>query len=251
MTDTAAPAPAANPALANTDPGKAQQPPAAQAEPQAPPAPKPGDVGTPEWLNPRLEQKARAARADLLKEIGVDDPEALKKLVAESRARADAEKTASEKLAASEKARERAEQTAETYRAALAVRAEAEFAKLTEPQRAFVEKTAGADPAKRIAAIEDVRALVSAAPPPPAAPPAAPPAPPPAPEAKRVVLPAPASTAPGGAPPGGHPPPPRDLLAELEHHDRTNPVYAGAFYAQHRAEITRLRAQKTAASASQ
>lgn len=249
MTEQAAPA-APNAALANNDPGKAA-PPAPPAPEQAA-APKPGDVGTPEWLNPRLEQKARAAKAELLKEIGVEDADVLKKLVAEHKARADAEKTASELFAAEKKAREKAEKDAETYKTALASRADAEVAQLTPEQRAFVDKQGGTDPAKRLAAIEDVRALLGSAKPPPEVKTEKKPEEQAksAPEVKRP-LPAPASTAPGGAPPGGQPPAPVDHLATLERLDRTNPMAAGRYFDKYRAEITRLRAQKTAASASQ
>ena len=265
MSDNSTPADAA---LAATDPGKPPPPqappPNAAAQPASLPAPpeapavKPGDVGTPEWLEPRRERAKRTAKEELLKELGASDPEAIKRALAESKARADAEKTATELLAAERKAREQAEEDARTYRAALAVRAEAEFAALPPAQQAWVEKQAGADPAKRLTAIQDVRALVATAPPPPPPPtpqrenpaPAQPPSPPPPPEARRP-LPAPASTAPGGAPPGANAPPPRDLLAELAYHERTNPYAAGAFFDKHRAEITRLRAQKTAAAPSQ
>lgn len=245
MTDQAAPTP--NAAQASTDPGKT---PTEQPKTE----PKPGDVGTPEWLNPRLEQAKRAERAALLKEIGVDDPALAKKALAEAQARADAEKTASELLAAEKKARERAEKDAETYRTALSARAEAEFGKLTPEQQAFVEKTAGADPAKRLATIEDVRVLVGSAKPvektEPEKKPDEQPPPPPPPAAKKVLA-APASTAPGGAPPGGQPPAPVDHLAVLERLDASNPIAAGRYYDKHRAEINRLRAQKNAASAPQ
>lgn len=251
MTEAAAPAPAA--AQPQTPAPVLPPPP----DVQAPPAPKPGDAGTPEWLNPRLEQAKRSARAELLKEIGVDDPALARKALDESKARADAEKTASELLAAEKKARERAETDAKTYRDALAVRAEAELAQLTPAQRSFVEKQAGADPAKRLAAVEDVRALVASAPPPAPPPPVAaaekraeePPKP--APAVEKKILPAPASTAAGGAPPGGQPPAPVDHLAVLARLDATNPYAAGRYFDKHRAEITRLRAQKTAAPASQ
>ena len=255
MTDQASPAAAPSAALANTDPGKSPPPAPVLSTPPEAPAVKPGDVGTPEWLNPRLEQAKRSAKAEFLKDLGVDDPEVIKRALAAEKARADAEKTASELLAAEKKAREKAEKDAETYRTALSARAEAEFGKLKPEQQNFVEKQAGTDPAKRLATIEDVRALVG--PPKPAEkteaekkPDEQPPPPPPPPAAKKV-LPAPASTAPGGAPPGGQPPTPVDHLAVLERLDASNPIAAGRYYDKHRAEINRLRAQKNAASASQ
>lgn len=250
MTDQAPPSAAPSAALASTDPGKSPPPAPALPTPPEAPAVKPGDVGTPEWLNPRLEQAKRAERAAVLKDLGVEDLALAKRALDESKARADAEKTASELLVAEKKAREKAEKDAEAYRTALSARADIEFGKLTPEQQTFVEKTAGQDPAKRLATIEDVRALVGSAkpvektevekksdeqPPPP-------------PEKK--VLPAPASTAPGGAPPGGQPPTPVDHLARLEHLDRTNPIAAGAYHDKYRVEIARLRAQKNAASAS-
>ncbi len=241
---TAAPAPAAQPAA----------PAATQASLQAtdPPVPKPGDVGTPEWLNPRLDQAKRAARADLLKELGTEDVAVAKKALDDAKTRADADKTASE-LAASEKTkRVKAETDLEIYRVALAAHADRQFATLTPAQQAFVEKTAGNDPPKRLAAIEDVRALMATVPsvaetkteekteakPPVVAP------------AEKKPLPAPASTAAGGASPGGQPSVPVDHLAALAYLDRTNPYAAGPYYQKHQRAIDSARAQKAAPATS-
>jgi hypothetical protein len=229
-------------------PAAAATPPAPPASATTdPPAPKPGEVGTPEWLNPRLEQAKRAGRSEVLKDLGVDDVAVAKKALADVQARADAEKTAFERLDTERKAREKAEKELETARAALSARADAELASLSSAQQAFVEKAAGNDPAKRLATIADVRALVAAtapsAPPVPASPPVPEARPSPAPEQRRA-LPAPASTAAPGAAPAGAPVAPVDHLANLERLDRSNPIAAGAYYARHRRAIDHARSQK-------
>lgn len=249
MTDNAASPGAQTPSLAS------------QATDPPPPAvvPKAADVvGTPEWLNPRLDQAKRSERERVLKDLGIEDLAVAKKAIDDAKTRADADKTASE-LAASERTkREKAEKELEAYRTAFATRADREFATLTPAQQAFVERIAGTDPAKRLATIEDVRALIVATQ--PAVPAAVEQKPEPkpgeaaaptVPSTDRKPLPAPASTAAGGASPSGRNAPPVDHLAVLDRLDRSNPIAAGNYYATHRRAIDVARAQKTAAATSQ
>jgi hypothetical protein len=174
------------------------------------------DPNNPPWLSERLarERKAVAKEADanarkaVLAELGIEDIDSIKKLSAEEKKRAEAQKSLETKNAEANAAIAAKDARNKELESSVKVFAEGQLATLSEAQKAAVLKVAGEDPAKQLNAIEALRptwALV--APTAPAVPAQAPngaatpaAAPPPA-----VVPPARPATA--TAPPAAAPPP--------------------------------------------
>lgn len=233
MTDTTAapidapatPSSASSPAAATAAPAVAPTPPAAPAAPI--PAPQTDEGKEPHWLPDRLRRTEEAARKALLRELGVEDPKDAKKALADYKARVEAEKSELQKAQERAAALEATAKQAEVYKAKVETWAKAEFDKLTESQKAAVERLAGDDPLKRADAIEVLRPTWAVAV--PAQAPAAAPTAAPAPAAPPPV-PAPATI----APPTGAPRPAEaqtayEKFVEIE---RTQgPIVAQFFYA--------------------
>ena len=202
-------------------PAIAQVPPAAPAAAPLPPAP--GERPDPEWLNPRLEQAARAERAKVLAELGVTDPTAAKRALDEARTAAEANKSETEKVATRIKQLEAEAESGRAATATVRTYADAELAKLTDAQRTAVKAVAGEDANRSLSAIAALRptwATVAAAPAAALAPPATPPA----------------STAPGPAPAPGDISPP-DHKAEHSRLKAVNPIAAAAYMNEHADKI--------------
>lgn len=191
-------------------------PPAAPAAPAvapvaaAPAAPVPPAVDAdPVWLPERLkrakEQAAEQERKELLKKLGIDDPEKAAQIIAEAKQREEKEKTLAQKYAEAEARTKALTERNAHLEAATAATAKREMATLTDEQRDAVKNLAGDDPA---AQVRTISALVptwkSIAPATTGAPPAAPlpPAVPAAPAAPAVPPPIapPINTAPPAAP---------------------------------------------------
>ncbi|MGK3981320.1 hypothetical protein WMF38_57515 [Sorangium sp. So ce118] len=190
-----APAPAADP-VAPAAPAAAAPPVAPTPAPAAPtPAPQGDDAKEPHWLGARLQRTEEAARKALLKELGVEDPKDAKKALADYKARVEAEKSELQKAQERAAANEAAAKERDIYRAKVETWAKGEFDKLSDAQKAAIERLAGDDPLRRADAIELLRPTWgSAAPAAPAAPPVptAPAAPPPIPAPANIAPPAPA-----------------------------------------------------------
>lgn len=142
----------------------------ANAAPAAQPAAKPKyevdyDPNNPPWLNERLERERKNAakeaesnvRKALLAELGVDDPEVVKKLATEEKKRAEAQKSLEQKVA--EREQKLAEQDAKLkrYQEATSALASEQLAALSEDRKAAVLKLAGDDPARQIETIAALR----------------------------------------------------------------------------------------------
>lgn len=248
-TFTPADAPAAAAAPATQAPAAA--PPAAPAAPPPKVDAEPKVEMTPAQLKARLEEERakgeKKAAADVSAALGVDI-ETAKKLIAEAKAKEDAQKSEVQKLTeqlAAEKARLA---DFEAYKAAVNARATVEFNALDDTQKAAVEALAGADPAARLRTIDTLKptwaaaqqaaaeaarikaeaeaaAAATAAKPPPLAPPA--------------------TTAPPAAPAATHTAPPPNILAEYEALKRDNAFLAARFYA---ANASKIQAAQAAAN---
>jgi hypothetical protein len=190
------------------DPANPSAPAAAPAAKQAT-APE----GEPAWLAPRLERE----RAKVLKDLGADSPEEVKKAIASAKAAEEALKSDAQKrgeLESTLKA-ERAEKQAMAE--ALGAYAKSQMGALTEDQRNAVAAVAGDDPAKQLKIIEALKPTWAGA-----AAPAAPAAPPP----PKDTAPAPA------APKDGAPSAPPDAKAIHEELQKVNPVLAARYALQ-------------------
>lgn len=215
---------AAAPIATDTTNGVPAQQPAAVVPPVPPPAPAPAPVAAaaggeehPAWLPGRLAREREAAQRALLTELGVPDLPTARQRMAEA-----------------------ANMTTATARTAtleqtIKQRVDVELAQLTAEQRTAVTAIAGADPARVLTTIDQLRPTwgAPAAPAPAAAgtaaPPHAPVAPPPP-----APTPPPADTAPGRVAPGGSPPPP--ATTHTAHHAallKTNPFAAAAYSRQY------------------
>ncbi len=124
-------------------------PPAAAAPPAAPPA-----EPTASWLNPRLDQAARAGESKVLKELGVTDLAAAKQVIADSKKRAEADKSDNEKAAERIAEHERTSSRNATLEAAVTEHAARQMAGLTKEQGEAVKKIAGDDSAAQLRAID-------------------------------------------------------------------------------------------------
>lgn len=150
-------APAAAPNVSAQPP--AAQPPPAQADHDREPE------QDPKWLGKRLDRERKKiaadaekdAKAKLLAELGVDDPDKVKRLLDDQRKREEAAKSQEQKIAefqVREKDREsRLKELEETVK----LDAAEQIAGLTEEQRKAVLELAGDDPAKQRKAIATLR----------------------------------------------------------------------------------------------
>lgn len=209
----------------------------------------------PHWLASRLKRAENA----WLKDLGVGDLAAVKKIVADANAKADAEKSEIARL--SERAARVPTIEGELTKAneALTAYAKEEMRALTPDQRTAVKALAEDDPAAQLKTIRALRPTWAAAVltvEAPAAPKVELPAVP-APQgkqepAKRTVVPPAATTGAGsGAAPTGAPAPGQpDHLRNLQQLDATNPVRAAMYYEKHKNEIdaARAAAKQTAAA---
>lgn len=134
------------------------QPPKADAEPRV--------EMTPAQLKARLEEERvkgeKKAAADVAAALGVDLDTA-KKLIAEAKAKEDAQKSEVQKLTESKKELEARLARFNDYEITITKRAEAEFNALDEAQKAAVERLAGKDPAKRLDTIDALKPTWTAA----------------------------------------------------------------------------------------
>lgn len=228
------------------------QPPAAPAAPVVPdPNKEPAD--DPAWLGKRLERAKKegekaaldSAKKAILAELGIEDPDAVKKIVADQKKRDDERKSVEQRLAEKEAAEKKISEELAQYRDAVKVHATEQLSALNDEQKSAVVALAGEDPARQIKTIAALRPTwkTPAAPttdqqsnttPAPGnpAPPALQPAPPKAPPPK------PADT----APPAGAPPPAGSVsvsnhLATYELLQKTAPFSAPVFYLEHRVAI--------------
>lgn len=203
----------AAPAATET-PAPATPPPAATAPAAAPP---PGD---PNWLAPRLEQAKRAA----LTEAGFASADEAKA----AKAALDANKTEAQRQADKLKALEPEAEAAKDLRSRLTKYADAELAKLTEPQKAAVLAIIGEDKTKALDVIEQLRPTWVAT---PAAPAAG------ATGGTPPTKPAPA-TAPGRtAPADASAPSSASKLSQYRELEKTNPFAAAEFMSRNYADI--------------
>ncbi len=182
----------------------------------------------PHWLPARLERERvaveKSTRAAILKEIGVADPAAAAKLVADEAVRVAAAKTLEQRAIEAETARDTERARVTALSGTVTAIATERMAGLTEGQRAAVTSIAGEDAAAQLKAISALAPTWGA----PAAPPATPPAPGVAPAAPAPAVP-PANTAPGPNAPGTAPTSPPDHKAEYKRLKAENPVQAAAY----------------------
>jgi capsule polysaccharide export protein KpsE/RkpR len=189
------------------------------------------DALPPEALKARLESAKEAARRELLSELGVSDPKDAKAALEELRKRQDAERSEIERLNAKTTELEGKAKLADAYAAVIAARASAEMDALPEQARLFVQASAGDDPARRLATIDQMRAtgMLMTQPAKPAETPASttPAAPPP-----------PANTAPRAAAPAVTSAPAiTDHRAEYERLMAENPFAAAAYAERHPRDV--------------
>lgn len=146
-------------------PENTTQPPNAQPPtPPATPDNKPDDK-EPAWLPDRLDRArkegAKAAKEEarkaILAEMGIDDPDTIKKIVAEQKKRDDERKTVEQKLAEESAARKKYETDLAQYVEATKTLAGEQLATLSEEQRSAVLALAGDDPARQIKTIAALR----------------------------------------------------------------------------------------------
>jgi hypothetical protein len=189
-----------------------------------PPAAAPAQPATtpdqdPSWLAGRLERERKA----ILKELGVDSADDVKKALADLKAKREAEKTETQKTAELIADLKRKEERLSSLETAVSVKAKNELALLTETQRKAVEALApDNDPALVLGAIEALKPTWVVPEPPKQTQPEPP---------KTTMLPASAN---GPAEPTTSPP---NRKAQYEELLQKNPFYAHAFYKQHAREI--------------
>lgn len=236
--------------------------PAAVTPPAAPPAPptQPQSVQpaaavsaapigiTSEQLKQRLdEERAKAekrAREDLLKQIGFSSVDEASAAAKAARDAAEAQKSELQRLMdaarAAQEAADAHKKRLDALEPVVKARAESEYSRLSDEQRAAVDRLAGEDAAQRLRVIETLsptwaRAAATA----PVTAPTAAPAPAPAPAPGILPpLPPPASTsAAGGAPPSVGAPVPTNHKAQYESLRANNPAAAALYLAKHHKNI--------------
>lgn len=150
VTATAAPA-----VLTIGAPSAAPSPASSQAQ-----TPAADPNAEPTWLAGRLERE----RKQVLKDLGIDNADELKQLLADQKAIKDAQKSDAQKRGELETtlASERAKMS--ELNEALGVLAKGQMASLTEAQRNAVAGIAGDDPAKQIKTIEALRSTWASTP---------------------------------------------------------------------------------------
>lgn len=211
MSDASEGAPA--PEQQQTATAPAQQPPA-----PTPPAPQnASDDKDPPWLSGRLDRHAK----QILKDLGIDNPEDAKAALKAYREEQERKKSDIQRLTEENAALAAKAKRAEELEQAVKTSADAEMASLTVEQREAVIDIAGDDPAKQLRAIKRLAPTWSR--PAPAAPSPTP-----------VSNTAPGRDAPNGDTGTESPPDHKARYAQLK---KENPV-AAAYYAQvHQSEI--------------
>lgn len=121
-----------------------------EPKPEHKPEPKAKPDNDPEWLSPRLERE----RKQLLKELGIDNPEDAKAALRAYREEQDRQKSEVQKLTEKNAALEAKARRAEELEDAIKASASAELSSLTSEQREAVNDIAGDDPAKVLRAIK-------------------------------------------------------------------------------------------------
>ncbi len=201
----------------------------------------------PPWLAKRLERAeksgekkaADAAKKAILAELGIEDSDAVKKLLADEKKRADEKKSLEQRLAERDSAEAKRQAELSEYREATKVLAGEQLAALSEEQKTAVLALAGDDPAKQIKTIAALRPTWKSAAPSaviddgkrgaaPSATSQQQTAPPPT-----TPFPKPADT----APPAGAPPPAGSTvtsnhLATYEHLRKVAPISAALYFAK-------------------
>lgn len=181
------------------------------ASPAAPAAkPTPAAPEEPAWLGPRLERE----RAKILKDLGVESLDEVKKAVGEAKKAEEAQKSDAQKRGELESTlkKELAEKQALTE--ALGSYAKSQMGALTDEQRNAVSALAGEDPARQLKTIEALRPTWASA----------------AAVAAPAATPAPKDTAPApAAPKEGAPLPPPDAKAIHAEMLKTNPIAAARY----------------------
>jgi hypothetical protein len=203
--------------------------PAASELPAKPAATIPVGDKEPAWLPGRLDQAKRSARAEILSELGIDDPKAGKEAIAAYRAEQEAKKSELQRAVERAAALESAAKERDTYRARVEAMTSQTLATLTPEQRNVVERLSGGDPLKMADTIDMLRptwaqSSTPIAPITPAAP----------------LPPAPATLAPAGAPPKPTAAKTKyDEWQDLEQSGKRNA--AAMFYAANAAQIEQHR----------
>lgn len=128
--------------------------PAPPADPVVPAAPASGENTNPTWLAPRLEQQSKSARQALLKELGVENLDEAKAVLADANTRKEATKSAEQKALEATTKLTQAEQEAKEYKEIVRSQASTRLSSLNEEQRKAVEAVAGDDPARQLRTIE-------------------------------------------------------------------------------------------------
>jgi hypothetical protein len=209
---------------------------------------------TPKALKERIDEErakgAKAASEALAAELGIPVADA-KKLIADARAKEDAQKSEVQKLTEANAAKDAKLARLASLEEAVNGRAGIEFAGLTAEQQKAVQEIAGEDPAARLRTIDalkptwakvafDAAAQSKAAEEAKLAAEAVPRA-----AAAPGKIPAPATTTPGAPPPPViNPGPPTNHLAVYESLKTTNPAMAARYHTAHASAI--IAAQKKA-----
>lgn len=246
------------------DPNAAAMPaapaqPATNATPVVPPAAAQTneDPNNPSWLPDRLarERKSAAKEADaaarkaLLEELGFGDIEVAKKLAADEKKRAEAQKSLETKVAERDAKLSTTEARLNELNSSVKVFADEQIATLSDPQRKAVLDLAGDDPAKQLKAIATLRPTWGASIPvvpaqvPNGTTPAngAPPVAPIVPPAKPAAPTAPGATAP--SPAGATVVP--NHLETYEWLEKNKPFAASTYFQVHYAEINEARSKRS------
>lgn len=212
-------------------------PPAGAAPPAGGTPPKEAGNGQfePGWLNDRIAQAKRSAETELLKKLGVDDPEAAAKILAEGKKAIDANKTELEKKDEQIKSLEKTAKKADGYQKKLSERAQAELSQLPAAAQEKIKALVGddADPIKLLETIDLAKAMGGGAPQQPAGAPSGAPQPgqpqgTPAGQGKPPV-PAPANTSGAAGGPPSAPGSPTDHLAVYRDMQSKNPMAAAHY----------------------
>lgn len=221
-------------------------PSAAPASPPSPPAnaapPTDPEKYPPPWLKDRLAEEREKAQRAVLKDLGVDDVEAVKAVIAKQRAEDEKNKTLAQKYAEEQaKAKAYQDQVAELSKA-VDIQARTAMASLTPEQRTAVVALAGDSSSKQIQVIDALRPSWGTTPTTPSAssaPAAQAPAqtPVPAVPAPRPAIPAPANTTAAPSAPAAKVPPEENPLAMWEYLKVHQPMRAATFRLEHGAAI--------------
>lgn len=217
---TSVPATQATAPAAPISPPAPAPPPAVVAAPPAPPVPAPAPTvdpnAEPPWLPDRLNRAKEIAKGELLKELGVDDPEAAKAAIAAAKAAAEAKKTAEQRAAELSEKLKGTQTEAEKHAALIREHAGRMLMALTPEQQKIITDFAGDNPAEQLRAVHHFAPTWNK---PEPTPPVA--APPPAPPAN--------TSPPPNAPPGNAPGSPPDVRTIYMTQRQTNPFAAAAY----------------------